>query len=72
MSKNNLNPLDEKFKKDQMKFKPIKNDDLVCKDCIQKFDDTELPCNTSKCKVFDMKPDEVLSGGDCDEYSEER
>lgn len=63
-----LNSLDEKFKKDQLKFERITNDDLVCKDCKKKYDDTLLPCNTSKCKAFVMKPDGVLSGGDCIEY----
>ena len=43
-----LNPLDEKFKKDILKFTPIKNANLVCKDCKKRYDDTYLPCNTSK------------------------
>lgn len=67
-----LNSLDEKFQKDKMKVKQIKNKDLICKDCIKKYDDTELPCNTSKCEAFDVKPDEVLDGGDCIEYEEEK
>lgn len=72
MVANKMNSLDEKFKKDQLKFTPIKNKDLVCKDCMKKYDDTELPCNTSKCEVFDLKPNNVLDGGDCDEYEKER
>ena len=68
---NKINPLDEKFKKDELKFEPIKNKDLICNDCRHKYDDTNLPCNTSKCEVFAMKPDEVLDGGDCIEYEEE-
>lgn len=67
-----LNPLDEKFKKDELKFEVIKNENLICKDCRKKYDDTELPCNTSKCEAFDMKPDEVLDGGDCTEYEKKR
>ena len=63
-----LNPLDEKFKNDKLKFVQIKNEDLVCKSCRKKYDDTNMPCNTSKCEAFDMKPDKVLDGGDCDEY----
>jgi hypothetical protein len=31
-----INPLHEKFKKDQLKFERITNDDLVCKDCKKK------------------------------------
>ena len=68
----NLNSLDEKFQKDQLKVEQIKNKDLICKDCIKKYDDTELPCNTSKCEAFDVKPDEVLDGGDCIEYAEKK
>lgn len=66
-----LNPLDEKFKKDILKFTPIKNANLVCKDCKKRYDDTELPCNTSKCEAFKMKPSEIFDGGDCIEYEKE-
>ena len=66
-----LNPLDEKFKKDILKFTPIKNANLVCKDCKKRYDDTKLPCNTSKCEAFRMKPSEVFDGGDCIEYEKE-
>lgn len=67
----NINPLDEKFKKDKLKMEPIKNKDLICKDCIKKYDDTNMPCNTSKCEAFKIKPNEVLDGGDCIEYEAE-
>ena len=63
-----LNTLDEKFKNDELKFTQIKNEDLVCKDCRKKYDDTNMPCNTSKCEAFNVKPNEVLDGGDCIEY----
>ena len=63
-----MNPLDEKFKRDKLKFNQIKNENLVCKDCIKKYDDIEMPCNTSKCEAFVRKPNEVLNGGDCIEY----
>lgn len=66
-----LNSLDEKFKKDELKFEPIKNEDLICKDCQHKYNDNEFPCNTSKCEVYEVKPDEVLDGGSCNEYSKE-
>lgn len=69
-TKKKLNSLDEKFKNDELKFEPIKNKDLVCDTCKKKYDDTELPCNTSKCEAFEMKPDEVLDGGDCYEYED--
>lgn len=63
-----LNPLDEKFKNDDLKFEQITNKDLICKTCKKKYDDTNMPCNTSKCEAFNVKPDEVLDGGDCIEY----
>lgn len=66
-----LNTLDEKFKNDKLKFEQITNKDLICKDCKKKYDDTSLPCNTSKCEAFDVKPIEVLDGGDCIEYESE-
>lgn len=66
-----LNPLDEKFKKDNLKFNVIKNKDLICKDCKKKYDDTDLPCNTSKCEAFAVKPNEIFDGGDCIEYEKE-
>ncbi len=63
-----MNALDEKFKNDELKFEQITNKDLVCKNCRKKYDDTNMPCNTSKCEAFNMKPDEVLDGGDCIEF----
>lgn len=68
----NKNPLDEKFKNDKLKFELIKNENLVCKDCRKKYDDTNMPCNTSKCEAFEMKPNKVLDGGDCIEYVSEK
>lgn len=68
---NKKNPLDEKFKRDKLKFNQIKNENLVCADCAKKYDDTELPCNTSKCEAFVRKPFSVLDGGDCNEYVKE-
>lgn len=63
--------LNEKFRKDKLKFVQIKNKDLICKDCRKKYDDTSLPCNTSRCEVFTVKPSEVLDGGECIEYDKE-
>lgn len=67
-----LNSLDEKFKNDELSFKQITNEDLVCKDCKKKYDDTFMPCNTSKCEAFSMKSGKVLDGGDCNEYENEK
>lgn len=62
----------KKFEKDELVFSRIKNEDLVCIDCENRYDDTEIPGNTSKCKVYKVKPGNVLDGDVCDEYSEER
>ena len=71
MANKNLNPLDEKFTKDIIKTEPVKNKDLICSNCKKRYDDTNLPCNTSKCEAFAVKPDEVFDGGDCIEYEKE-
>ena len=68
----NKNPLNEKFKKDKLSFARITNKDLVCRDCLSRFNDEDLPCNTSKCAVFEIKPSEVLNGEDCDFYENEK
>lgn len=67
-----MNAIDEKFKKDNLKFELIKNENLICKDCRKKYDDTNMPCNTSKCEAYEMKPDKVLDGGECNEYEPEK
>ena len=67
-----MNSMDEKFKKDELKFTQIKNENLVCKDCLHKYNDTDMPCNTSKCELFTIKPEEVLDGGECYEYEQEK
>ena len=71
-NKEKMNSLSEKFKNDKLRFEQIKNEDLVCIDCRKRYDDTNMPCNTSKCEAFNMKPDNVLDGGNCDEYEKER
>lgn len=69
--KKDLSSIYEKFQNDKLSFERITNDDLVCKDCRNRFKDEEMPCNTSKCAKFEVKPDEVLDGGDCTEYDKE-
>ena len=49
---------------------PIRNDNLDCKDCVYKYDDSEIPGNTSKCEIYDNKPNAILLGGKCN-YKEE-
>lgn len=53
---------------EQLCMKRITNNDLVCKDCAFVFDDSVKLGNTSMCEKFTVKPNQVLVGGDCDEY----
>lgn len=66
-----MSGLNEKWKKDELKFERMTNESLKCKDCTHRFDDKEIPCNTSKCEKFGVKANKVLLGGDCDEYERE-
>lgn len=71
-TKKNLSPIDEKFQKDELKFNLITNNDLVCKDCANRWNDDGIPYNTSKCEEYQgRKPNKVLDGGNCDEYIKE-
>ena len=72
MDKRKLNPLDEKCQKDKLKFNPIRNKDLVCKDCAKAFDDTDIPGNVCKCEAFSIKPIDVINGGECFEFKLKR
>lgn len=67
----NLSDIDKKFQKDKLRFSLITNDNLVCRDCQNRFEDKGMPCNTSKCAKYKVKPDEVLDGGECNEYNKE-
>lgn len=47
----------------------ITNDDLVCKNCVCRYDDGTIFGNTSKCEKYPVKkPIQILLGGKCDEY----
>lgn len=71
MAESKLNPLAKKNALDRQVFNKITNENLVCHDCKLRYEDRVLPCNTSKCEIYETKPDIVLSGGECDEYVEE-
>lgn len=60
--------LKKRIVSEQQCMKRITNDDLVCKNCTFVFDDTVKLGNTSICDKFTTKPNQVLLGGDCDEY----
>lgn len=68
----NKNPLDKKFKNDRLKFGLIKNADLMCNDCMYRYDDSQVFGNTSRCEMYqDCKPSEVLDGNECWLYDKE-
>lgn len=60
-----------KMKSDQLCFSRITNNDLVCKDCLYRFEDSEILGNTSRCEMYALKEAKVLSGGKCDLYDHE-
>lgn len=49
----------------------ISNESLICKDCINRVDDSVHFGNTSKCLKLGLKPNKVLLGGECSEYEQE-
>ena len=49
----------------------ITNQDLICRDCVSRFDDRIRLGNTSTCKEYRDKPNSVLLGGHCDKYKKE-
>ena len=57
---------------EQQCMKRIANENLICKECIFKYDDTVKLGNTSACEKFTVKPNKVLLGGACDEFKHER
>lgn len=44
---------------------PIRNKDLVCKNCIYRYDDSIRPVFTSICEKYSSKPYKILGGGNC-------
>lgn len=49
----------------------ITNADLKCRDCFFHLDDSVRLGNTSQCKAYPLKPNEVLKGGNCPKYRKE-
>lgn len=59
---------EKRIESEQSCMKRVTNDDLVCRDCTHKLDDSVKLGNTSTCEVYEVKPGKVLLGGDCDEH----
>lgn len=52
----------------------VHNGAMVCKDCVQRYDDSEIPANATKCEAYpDGKPLAIVFGEtkECDEYVKE-
>lgn len=67
----NDNNLEKRIVSEQQCMRRVTNDELVCKTCSHKYDDVIKFGNTSVCEMYEVKPSEVLLGGDCDEYKKE-
>ncbi len=63
---------EKRIESEQQCMKRITNNDLACKSCKYKFDDSVKFGNTSICEMYEIKPSKVLLGDECDEYSEEK
>lgn len=61
----------EKRIKSEQTMRRITNDDLICKNCLLRMDDTVVFGNTSRCERYSVKPVEVLIGGGCSYFSKE-
>lgn len=66
-----MNPLDEKLKDEKLFMVRITNNDLICKNCQFRYDDKDIPANTSTCEWYMLKPGEILDGGDCSLFEKE-
>lgn len=49
----------------------ITNSLLICKDCKFRLDDSQILGNTSRCKQYPLKPNQVIKGGECPKYEKE-
>jgi hypothetical protein len=61
--------LSKKMEEEQKAMSRLTNNDLICKNCKNKFNDNKIPGNTSKCSEYKrMKPTKVLLGGKCEKF----
>lgn len=68
----NEREFENRIESEAMSTSRVTNNDLVCRTCKKKFDDSYIFGNTSKCEYFrERKPNEVLLGGDCIGYENE-
>jgi hypothetical protein len=67
------NSLFDRIKSEQSCMHPITVADLVCKDCVYRYDDAEIPGNVSRCDMYKdvYKPVEIIKGGPCRFYKKQ-
>ena len=62
----------KKIESEQMTIVGIHNDNLVCMDCLLRYDDRRICGNVSRCEQYpEHKPQSVLDGGKCKCYIKE-
>lgn len=71
MADKNSKDMQQRIQSESRAVKRICNNDLECKDCVFRVDDSESFGNTSVCRKFGLKPNKVLLGGKCDGYKKE-
>lgn len=61
-----------KLESEQRAIVGTHNDNLVCKDCLLRYDDRRIYGNVSRCEQYpEHKPQSVLDGGKCKCYIKE-
>ena len=63
-----MNSLEDRIESESQSVVRVTNKDLVCKDCIFVLDDSKKMRYTSQCRMYLLKPSEVLLGGPCKVY----
>lgn len=67
-----MKPTDEEIKRrlssEQHAMGRVTNNDMVCKDCVFRMDDSVIYGNSSRCQVVGLKPADVIMGGSCEDY----
>lgn len=63
--------LKERIESESRAATRITNNDLICRDCVYRLNDTKIYRNTSQCKVYISKPNSVYLGKGCEEYKKE-
>ena len=58
--------LADKWEHEKNPIQPVKNEDLTCRTCKNRYKD-----RTVDCKVYETKPVSVLKGGVCSGYKKE-